>query len=407
MPRRGLVGLVGTGVGMAAEYRQHRKDQKLSRENSQQSDTAVAGSSSGTLPTERQVSSPPDLPPTYSDAVEGTNDRSLSSGKPVSTDKKAALAQYDEESSSSSDDDSVEDDEEDWQLDEALERSNSSGLPTYEESEQPYAPVDELVSNVMVQDKTALAAAPSFVRTPLPCPVIIPQRRPRKKERGFVHAYAPLLGECSGIDQETFISFLDNFYRSSQASPVFPIIRISAAIAGLAPSVIAMAVTTAVQVAAGVGQEVQARSRTNHFLDQMNEELFKPAGLYAMIVKYKSQADIMQSQNSLIARFGVAGEVIDFNSNQAVAKYDRTLSDESSGSGSRSMSDRMKNLRLASGSTHGAVHLPEAAPLIFPAVDKAIAKDGPETFKDKSKDAKDFLADYMDRRAQIAYVSMA
>ena len=162
-----------------------------------------------------------------------------------------------------------------------------------------------------------------------------------------------------------------------------------------------MAVTTAVQIAAHTGEEIQSRHRTNDFLDKVNEELFKPAGLYAMIVKYKTEAEVARSGNSSLARLGVSGEIVDFNTNQAVAKYNRTLSDESS----RSMSDRMKNIRLASGTTAGAVRLPEAAPLIFPDIDKALAKEGSETFKDKTKDAKDFLADYMDRRAQMTYVS--
>lgn len=80
------------------------------------------------------------------------------------------------------------------------------------------------------------------------------------------------------------------------------------------------------------------------------------------------------------------------------------FSEESAG---KSMSDRMKNIRLASGTTRGAIELPAAAPLVFPDVDKAIVTDGPETFKDKTKDAKAFMADYLDRRAQMDYVSFA
>jgi hypothetical protein len=91
----------------------------------------------------------------------------------------------------------------------------------------------------------------------------------------------------------------------------------------------------------------------------MNEQLFKPAGLFAMIVKYKSAQEAYQDSNSLLARLGVSGQKIDFNTNQAVVKYDRTLSGESNTSGSRSMGDRMKDLRLASGTTQGAVQLPE------------------------------------------------
>ena len=404
--RGGLIGLVGQSVGMAAEYREHRKQQKLSRENSQQDDNAVA-SSSRPQPSARAPSSSSDLRPAYTDVANEKTDRSIASGEPASSNKKAAMAQYDDDDDSSSDDDddfSVEDDEEDWALDEALSRSNSSGLPSYEESEQSYAPVDDLVREVVVKNRAALSAAPGFDRSPLPCPVIIPQRRPRKKTRGFVRAYAPMLGECSGIDQATFLAFLENFYKSSQASPIFPIIEVAAMIAGFVPSVIAMAVTTAVQVGARVGEEVQSRQRTNTFLDKMNEELFKPAGLYAMIVKYKTDQEVRESGNSLLARFGVSSGQIDFNTNQTIAKYNHALSDESTGNaGSKSMSDRMKNLRLASGTTQGQMRLPDAAPLIFPDIDDALAKGGEETFKDKAKDAKSFLADYMDRRAQMQY----
>ena len=380
--RGGLIGLVGKGVGVASEYREHRKQQKLSRENSQQDEAVIAESS-----TEVRSASQPN-PPTYVDAA---------------SEKKAAQAQYDEKTLDDDDDlSSIEDDEEDWELDEALDRGDSNeDLPTYDESEREYVAVDTLVNDVMSKNRAAASPSSTLVRAPLPCPVIIPQRRPRKKVRGFVRAYAPLLGECSGIDQATFLAFLKNFYESSKASPVFPVIQVAAAIAGFAPSVIAMAVTTVVQIAAATGEEIQARHRTNDFLDKINEELFKPAGLFAMIVKYKTTSEVQQSSNSIFARFGISGEIVDLNTTQSVAKYNR---DESSGSGG--MSDRLKNIRLASGKTAGAVRLPESAPLIFPDVDAALAKDGPETFKDKSKDAKLFLQDYMDRRAQMTYVSL-
>jgi hypothetical protein len=380
---------------VAAEYHEHRKEKKaLSRENSSQN-VAAAGPSAQPPPAGPSAS---DGLPSYSEAQRAGPDPVLASGGAPLNDKKAAQAQYDDDSDSSDSDD-LEDDEEDWELDEALE---NAGLPSYEESEgkEPPASADVLANEVLDRNRAALAAAPGFERTPLPVPVIIPQRRPRKKARGFVRAYAPLLGECSGISQDTFLTFLKNFHKSSQASPIFPIIQVSAAIAGLAPSVIAMAVTTAVQIAAGVGQELQTRSRTNDFLTRMNEELFKPAGVYAMIVKYKTDAEVLQSQNSLLARFGVSGEKVDLNTNQVIAKFDRASSD-----GGKSMGDRMKNLRLASDSTKGTARLPEAAPLIFPDIDKAVEAQGEESFKAKTKDTKKFLADYIDRRAQNKYVS--
>lgn len=47
----------------------------------------------------------------------------------------------------------------------------------------------------------------------LPYPVIIPQRRPEDKSRGWMLAYAPVLNDF-GIDQATFLKFLIDFNES-------------------------------------------------------------------------------------------------------------------------------------------------------------------------------------------------
>ncbi|KAL1964782.1 hypothetical protein VTN77DRAFT_6649 [Rasamsonia byssochlamydoides] len=52
----------------------------------------------------------------------------------------------------------------------------------------------------------------------LPCPVVIPQRRPKDRARGFMRAYAPVLADV-GIDQPTFLDFLDTFGKACRASP--------------------------------------------------------------------------------------------------------------------------------------------------------------------------------------------
>ncbi|KAK3674910.1 hypothetical protein LTR78_005254 [Recurvomyces mirabilis] len=400
-----LVGLIGAGVGAATEYHEHRKEQKqqkLSRENSQQSENLGVGSSSAPQQSSRDLGPSSGAPPVYEDVPNNNRDRFLASGGPVADEKKQDLSQYDEDDDS---DDSIstEEDEEDWELDEVGDRAlgkDPAAPPSYVQSEADYRSTDELVQDVMLHSQSAARNQHIRPHEPLPLPVILPQRRPGTKARGFVRAYAPVL-DNSGIDQDTFMSFLDNFDKSSQASPIFTVIQVSAAIAGFAPSVIAMAVTTAVQVAAKTGAEIQARQRTNHFLDQVNEDLFKPAGLYAFIMKYKPDSE---NNQSLAARFGFSSQVVDLSTSQTIAKYARTISGDSNAS--RTMGDRMKDLRLGSGTTHGSLRLPEAAPLIFPAIDAAILQDGAEeTFKTKAKGAKLFLADYVDRRSQMKYAA--
>ena len=58
---------------------------------------------------------------------------------------------------------------------------------------------------------------------PLSGPVILPQRRPRWKSRGFIRAYAPVLREYD-IDEEQFLDFMDRFHRAAKVvQPITPL----------------------------------------------------------------------------------------------------------------------------------------------------------------------------------------
>lgn len=116
------------------------------------------------------------------------------------------------ESDSGSD---VEGDLRDWDLDDAaaeLEQSDSAP-PTYEQSQAE--PIEDVISKFRNLHPAAFQVR-KHEEIPLPAPVILPQRRPKDRSRGFVRAYAPILGDCKGIDQDTFMNFLKDFHRSSQ-----------------------------------------------------------------------------------------------------------------------------------------------------------------------------------------------
>ena len=116
----------------------------------------------------------------------------------------------------------------------------------------------------------------------------------------------------------------------------------------------------------------------------MNNEFFKPRGLYCLIMTYKPESSATHAS-------------IDINQSISSA-----MTPASSG-----MSSMKKNLRLSSGQTHGEFEMPEAAPLIFPALDQladSTSADGgrkQSSMKSKSK----FVADYFDRRAQALYAA--
>jgi len=183
-----LVKLIGSGIGLAAEALEARKN----RSRSSSAVEAVSSSSTGDriveLPEERAA-------------------ELISQGRavPVDGDEKKPHSKEDDDSDSLR-----EDDEDEWELDDVAAELDP---PSYEESERQQS-VDELVRGVV---QTA-PATPS-TRTKLPCPVIIPQRRPKDKGRGFVRAYAPVLND-SGVDQATFLQFLKSFHQASKASHI-------------------------------------------------------------------------------------------------------------------------------------------------------------------------------------------
>jgi hypothetical protein len=263
-----------------------------------------------------------------------------------------------------------------WELDDAAAQL-SGPPPSYEE----------------IDSKDAGSIAETFLRThakpsltvqqykPLPYPVIVPQRRPKDKTRGFVRAYAPILAETSGIDQQTFLDFLNDFDKASKLSPVYDVINIACmAIGNINP--IAMGVSIAVQFAAGTAKELQGRYKRNTFLDQINESLFKPRGLFCMMMTYDPEAPAIVDVD------------VTTSEQVALAKYASNPETE--------WQRKLRTIRFTSGKTKGEMGLPQAAPLVYPGIDAAL--DDPSAEKQNFlKSSGQFMSTYLDRKAQAEY----
>ena len=74
---------------------------------------------------------------------------------------------------------------------------------------------------------------------------------------------------------------------------------------------------------------------------------------------------------------------------------------------SSGMKQTFKNMRLSAGKTYGELEMPEAAPLIFPALDQLAASTSKEGVKKQNnmKSSQKFVAGYFDRRAQAKYAA--
>lgn len=281
----------------------------------------------------------------------------------------------------------TEEDEQNWTLDDA---ANALKQPVSEESRQS-SENSTISIKYGVDGRPSLDSLVAIVRSKCPpitysppClkhPIIIPQRRPGAAGRGFIRAYAPVLAE-NGIPQETFISFLKTFHRASQASPVLGVIYISAGIVGLVPHTVTLVTSIVVQVAVGAAMELQKRQRSNSFLDEMNEKIFRPRGKYALIMTYKPDATK-----------AVQGKATDISE----MVYKRSTKD-----GFKFAKGKFKK---ESGTTYAEVNMPESAPLVFPGLEKQSTELGQIQKLSSGKQIQKFLVDYYDRRAQAIYVT--
>jgi hypothetical protein len=259
-----LVKLIGSGIGLASEAIAAHKAEKAERAANPNAGEGSSSSQSSrphaSRDTARSYYPEDDPPPQYAEVTDQEADQLIAKGKAVPVDSKdeLRLAQKLHNLHDDDDDDetSEEGDEEQWDLDDAIEAET----PSAEDGPAPRS-TEQIIDGFMRNHPPpTYTERESIVRGQLPCPVIIPQRRPRDKKRGFVRAYAPVLADC-GIDQATFLEFLKSFHQSSREDPWLNVVNLAAAGAGFAPSAIAMGVSIAVQFAVGVAMEVQRRTR--------------------------------------------------------------------------------------------------------------------------------------------------
>lgn len=272
---------------------------------------------------------------------------------------------------------------------------------------------DELAQQDIVSGSNSDAAAPSdisaladnFIQTHRPphqpppysdvdrparldLPVIITQRRPKDRARGFIRAYAPLLQNVD-IDQQSFLDFIDSLNKSVQPSPWIQAINLASFAAQHVPEPVTLAVSVACKMVADAASTVHSRYKTNSFLDKVNDEYFKSKGLIALLVTWKP------NDSSMVTDFG--------------SGMGSTISKVSS-PGREGTSGKWKH-RMQSSSGASSFEFPETAPLVFPALDEltnSTSNNNNNTSDDPAKEAKKqsalkrggaFLADYQDRRA--------
>ncbi|KAJ5784799.1 uncharacterized protein N7503_010011 [Penicillium pulvis] len=212
----------------------------------------------------------------------------------------------------------------------------------------------------------------------LPAPVLLPQRRPKNRDRGFLRGYAPDLAPC-GIDQEMFIDFLNTAEKGCRAHRWLQAINLAALAGHAIPSAIAVAVGIAIHQLANLSIAADGRRRTNNFFDQANEEFFKPRGLYCLVMTWYPEDPDTPAMS------------MDLQSTIAKATF-RT----------DSLGRLERKFKRSDGKTYGNM-FPEVAPLVFPETETVGDQLDPQEKFHKIKKKRDFIHGYLDKRAQATF----
>lgn len=184
--------------------------------------------------------------------------------------------------------------------------------------------------------------------TGLQLPVVITQRRPKARTRGFIRAYAPALQDV-GIDQATFLDFLDQLNKAVEPSPWITAIDLASLAGHAFPEPIHLLISASALMITEATAEAQSRSKSNKFLDKANDDFFKPKGLLALLVTWKPG-----QKNTK------ASTTVDVNLSAVESPSDApSLGETPAGR-------KQSNPTLEASSIEPLFELPEFAPLIFP-----------------------------------------
>lgn len=364
-PISGLVRGIASGIGLASESYHHHQEKK---KTAAASEASTEGESSRTgnleLASQGQQSRP------ARDADDGKNRETTSS-----------------ESDEEDDHDSKKElDEAAWQLEDA--QLELAPPPDYDTSTRQ-DDADAMASHFLSYHKTA--GEQTAERHQLAVPVIIPQRRPGERARGFIRAYSPVL-EGAGIDQSTFMDFIRDLNLATMPSPWINAINVASIAVQHVPEPVTIAVSIAAHYATQATLQVHSRTKTNAFLNKLNAEFFRPLGLIAVILTWKPSKP---------------GEIV------TQARFDAAIEQaaEHATGPQGGMTGTVSNKMQAS---HGTTNFewPESAPLVFPELDKlSETNEGRSKIEMEAKKPNNvkrsmvFAMEYMDKRGQARWAA--
>lgn len=242
-----------------------------------------------------------------------------------------------------------------WALDEVQDDISTNNGNTEPTSHSPLG--SPRLAESFLQSHPAAEGPAAFGRLELP--VVITQRRPKSRTRGFIRAYAPILQKV-GIDQETFIDFIDQLNKAVEPSPWISAIDLASLAGHAFPEPIHLLISASALMATQITAEVVSRSKSNAFLDKMNQEFFKPKGLIALVVTWKPKQDGSKTNPTGIVDIDMSAAAVSKRSQE----------------GGPASLKRSKSM-IQTPSSGEMFELPEFAPLVFPKLEATMKSPEP------------------------------
>ncbi|KAF2008397.1 hypothetical protein BU24DRAFT_381971, partial [Aaosphaeria arxii CBS 175.79] len=223
-------------------------------------------------------------------------------------------------------------------------------------------------------------------RTELTLPVILPQRRPKDRSRGFVRAYSPVLSQA-GINEDTFLDFIDTFNATLLPNPYLQAINLAGFVDYGVPEPVTLMIGFGLEYATDAVMEAQSRYKSNKFLGILNAEFFQPMGLECMVVVWSPDNDASMANLRVSAGKPLEPSILS-NVQQIITQ--KQLRDKAFQDFEEGMNESLR-------SHSGAVAWNVSAPLVRPT---NTVKENNEKKKNPFGRAEIWLDNYMDDTSQ-------
>ncbi|KAF6809563.1 FAD binding domain protein [Colletotrichum sojae] len=281
-----------------------------------------------------------------------------------------------------------------WNIDDAEKESTKDQKKPPKQSKDPVE-----LAKAFLQRHPSQTEMNRDSQVTLALPVVLPQRRPEQRRRGFVRAYAPVLADA-GVDQRAFLDFVDTFNKSLEPNPWINALNLAGFAELPIPEPATLLFGIAVDLAVEAALEANSRVRGRNFLDYVNAEFFLPRGLVCLVATWKPDSTDEEVTVGFDGKeTAPSTHATDFRKSLKSIMAQQTSTDEELLTLQKRMQDKMR-------SSQGIVGWSEPASLVFPTIEELAASEagyGSRKQKGAMDRADRWIEDYTDKRAQIKW----